>query len=174
MAKECGAECVPYKDIATASNEADIIIVSSAAETYTIYPSFFATEKSRLILDLSVPQNVDPAVKHLTGIALLNVDEISAILDKTIALRQAEIPKAMEVVKKTMLELCNWYRKQGINPALRIVKSQLYELSEIHLTNEAFDEKIHKAVSSLAIQLHQENNKGCQCITALSSYLHMN
>jgi len=174
LAKECGAEFVPYKDLATASNDADIIIVSSTADTYTIHPAFFTTKKSRLILDLSVPQNVDPAVKNLTGITLLNVDEISAILDKTIALRQAEIPKAMEVVQKTMLELCNWYRKQAINPALRIVKSQLYELSEMHLTNEAFEEKIHKAVSSLAIQLHQQSNKGCQCITALSSYLHMN
>ena len=174
LAKECGAAFVPYKNLANASNNADIIIVSSAAETYTILPSFFTDNKSRLILDLSVPQNVDPTVKHLTGINLLNVDEISVILDKTIALRQAEIPKAMEIVKRTMLDLCNWYRKQAINPALRIVKSQLYELSEIHLTNEAFEEKIHKAVSSLAIQLHQQNNKGCQCITALSSYLHMN
>ena len=61
-----------------------------------------------------------------------------------------------------------------INPLLRIVKTQLYELSEIHLTNQPYEEKIHKAVSSLAVQLHQQNNKGCQCITALSSYLHMN
>ena len=174
LAQECGAAFVPYKNLAHACDDADIIIVSSAAETYNILPSFFTNSKSRLILDLSVPQNVDPTVKNLAGIHLLNVDEISAILDKTISLLQAEIPKAMEVIKRTMLDLCNWYRKQGINPALRIVKSQLYQLSEIHLTNEAFEAKIHKAVSSLAIQLHQQNNKGCQCITALSSYLHMN
>jgi len=165
---------VPYKNLPFASNDADIIIVSSAAETYTIHPSFFTNHKSRLILDLSVPQNVVPAVKNLKGITLLNVDEISAILDKTISLRQAEIPKAMEIINRTMLDLCTWYRKQAINPLLRMVKTQLYELSEIHISDQAFEEKIHKAVSSLAIQLHQQNNKGCQCITALSSYLHMN
>ena len=174
LAIECDAEFVPYKNLAIASNDADIIIVSSAAETYTIHPSFFINHKSRLILDLSVPQNVDPAVKNLKGITLLNVDEISAILDKTISLRQAEIPKAMEIINRTMLDLCTWYRKQAINPLLRMVKTQLYELSEIHISDQAFEEKIHKAVSSLAIQLHQQNNKGCQCITALSSYLHMN
>lgn len=174
LAKECNGEFVPYKNLASSAEDADVIIVSSASEKYTIHPSFFTTVKPRLILDLSVPQNVDPAVKNLEAITLLNVDEISVILDKTISLRQAEIPKAMEIIKRTMLDLCTWYRKQAINPLLRIVKTQLYELSEIHLADQPFEEKIHKAVSSLAIQLNHQNNRGCQCINALSSYLHMN
>ena len=174
LANECNGLFVPYKDLEKEVNDADIIIVSSAAEAYTVYTRFFTTEKPRLILDLSVPQNVDPLVKTLKDVTLLNVDEISAILDKTISLRQAEIPQAMEIINKTMLDLCTWYRKQEINPMLRIVKSQLYELSELHNANKPCDEKIHKAVSSLAIQLHQENNRGCQCISTLSTYLHMN
>lgn len=174
LATECGGNFVPYANLAPAAADADVIIVSSASEKYTILSSYFNDSKAKLILDLSVPQNVDPSVKDIEGITLLNVDEISVILDKTISLRQAEVPKAMEIINKTMLDLCTWYRKQAINPLLRMVKTQLYEISEVHLTNQAFEEKIHKAVSSLAIQLHQQNNKGCQCITALSSYLHMN
>jgi glutamyl-tRNA reductase len=174
LARECKGTFVPYNNLAQEAANADVIIVSSASDNYTIVPSFFTTTKSRLILDLSVPQNVDPAVKNLKEIILLNVDEISMILDKTISLRQAEIPKAMAIVKATMLDLCNWYRKQANSPLLRIVKTQLYELSETHFINQPCDEKIHKAVSSLAIQLHQQNNRGCQCISALSSYLHMN
>ena len=95
LAVECNAEFVSYKDLGLEADDADIIIVSSAAENYTIHPSFFTTPKSRLILDLSVPQNVNPAVENIKGITLLNVDEISLILDKTISLRQAEIPKAL-------------------------------------------------------------------------------
>jgi|ERR1017187_1346370 glutamyl-tRNA reductase len=174
LAFECEGEYVPYNNLSSAADKADVIIVSSASDKYTILPSYFIHKKPRLILDLSVPQNVDPLVKNIEGITLLNVDEISAILDKTITLRQAEVPKAMEIINKTMLELCNWYRKQAINPLLRIVKTQLYEISEIHITDQSFEEKIHKTVSSLAIQLNRENNKGCQCITAISSYLHMN
>lgn len=174
LAMECGGEYVPYNKLASAADNADVIIVSSASDKYIVLPKYFNHEKPRLILDLSVPQNVDPAVKNIEGITLLNVDEISAILDKTIALRQAEIPKAMEIINKTMLELCNWYRKQSISPLLRIVKTQLYEISEVHITDQAFEAKIHKTVSSLAIQLNKESNKGCQCINAISSYLHMN
>jgi glutamyl-tRNA reductase len=174
LARECNGKFIEYKDLSASADEADIIIVSSAAETYTIHPAFFTKHKPRLILDLSVPQNVDPVIKHIAGITLLNVDEISLILDNTISLRQAEVPKAMEIIDKTMDDMMDWYRKQVNNPLLRQVKTQLYELSELHLITQPFEEKIHKTVSSLAIQLHQQNNKGCQCINALSSYLHMN
>ncbi len=174
LSQECNATFVPYSNLAFEANNADIVVVSSASENYTVHPSFFTKTKSRLILDLSVPQNVNPAVENIKGITLLNVDEISVILDKTISLRQAEIPQALSIIDATIKEMMVWYRRQTNNPLLRQVKTQLYELSEIHLSSQFNEEKIHKAVSSLAIQLHNQNNKGCQCISALSSYLHMN
>jgi len=174
LATQCRGTFVSYSNIVKATNDADIIIVSSAAENYVILPEYFTKEKSRLILDLSIPQNVDPAVQSLPGITLMNVDEISVILNKTISLRQAEVPKATEIINDTMLDLCMWYRKQSINPLLRIVKTQLQELSETLFAEQPMEEKIHKTVSSLAIQLSKQDNRGCQCITALSSYLHMN
>ncbi len=174
LASECDASFVPYKDLAEAANDADIVIVSSTADNYTILPHFFVTLKPRLVLDLSVPQNVDPAVKNIDGVEYLNVDEISVILDKTISLRHAEIPKALDIIEATMHEMMEWYRRQANSPLLRKIKKQLQQLNEVHFNDECSEEKIHKTVSSLAIQLHNENNKGCQCISAISLYLHMN
>lgn len=172
LASIYNARFVPYKDLHTACNEADIIIVSTAAYSYSVIPSFFSTDKERLILDLSVPQNVDPLVKDLWGITVLNVDEVSMILDKTISLRQAEIPKAKKIIRDTLESLEEWHRLQFNNPLLRMVKSQLFQLKDIYSTGEKGDEKIHKIVSSLALELKVKKNKGCQCINALSNYLH--
>ena len=163
---------IPYKNLHLACNEADIIIVSSAAYSYSVIPSFFTTEKERLILDLSVPQNVDPLVKDICGITVLNVDEVSTILDKTISLRQAEIPKAKKIISETLESLEEWHRLQFNNPLLRMVKSQLFQLNSIYSIDKESDEKIHKTVSSLAIELKVKKDKGCQCINALSNYLH--
>ncbi len=174
LSRQCNAIFVSYKDLAEAINDADIIIVSSTADNYTVHPAFFTNKKARLILDLSVPQNVDPAVKNLSEIELLNVDEISVILDKTISLRQAEIPKAVAIIESTMQDTMEWYRRHSNSPLLRKIKEQLYKLNESHLNDKYSEEKIHKTVSSLAVQLHNQNNKGCQYISALSSYLRMN
>jgi len=167
------AEFVPYKDLGTACNAADIIIASSAAGSYNILPSFFLTPKSRLILDLAVPQNVDPRVKHIPATTLLNVDEVSRILDKTISLREAEIPKALHIIEDTLSSLEQWHRQQFNNPLLILVKSQLFQLNEAYF-NELNGDKIHKTIATLAIQLKHKNNKGCLCIDALNSYLQMN
>ena len=174
LANECGAVFIPFEQLPVVSDQFDVIIVSSAAESFIISPAYFTTNKSRLILDLSIPQNVDPFVKNIHGIELMNVDEISAILDKTIGRRKAEIPKALQIIDETIQELKNWYGMQLNNPLLRKIKLQLHELSKEHFAGTDNKEKIHKTVSSLAIQLRQQNNKGCQCIHAMKDYLHMN
>jgi len=172
LAQLFNAKFLPYKNLYLACNEADIIIVSSASGTYSVLPSFFTSRKPRLILDLSVPQNVDPAVKKIEGIRVLNVDEVSSVMDHTILLRKAEIPKAKKIINDTLSSLEEWHRLQFNNPLLRMVKSQLFQMNEMYHFENSSPAKIHKTVSSLAIQLKVKKDKGCQCITALSNYLY--
>lgn len=170
LAEKSNAGFMPYHKLPSAANDADIIIVSTSSETYTILPSFFTSRKERLILDLSIPQNVDPAVQGIPAVELMNVDEISAILDKTIHMRKAELPKALRVIDEKIEELKEWYIMQANNPVLRKMKSHLKELAgeKISVDNK---EKIQKTVSTFAIQLKKENNKGCQYIHALNKHL---
>lgn len=171
LAKKCNTRFIPFADLSNAANEADVIIVSTSSETYTVLPSFFTNEKERLVLDLSIPQNVDPAVKNFPGIELMNVDEISSILNQTIDKRRTELPKALRIINETSNELQEWYALQANNPVLRKMKSHLNELAvEKTPVNK---EKIHKTVSTLAKQLKKENNKGCQYIHALNNHLEL-
>ena len=165
LAEKYNSAFIPYEDLPAAANAADVVIVSTSSESYTVLPSFFTQEKSRLMLDLSIPQNVDPSVKNLEGTELMNVDEISAILDTTIDKRKAEIPKALQIINETLEELKEWYAGQLNNPVLRKIKS--------HLTGLGISdskEKIHQTVTNLALQLKKESNKGCQYIHALNNH----
>jgi glutamyl-tRNA reductase len=173
LAEKCKAHFISYDKLPESVNESDVVIVSTSSENYTVNPTFFTGIKSRLILDLSVPQNVDPAVANIPGLELMNVDEISAILDKTIDRRKAEIPKAMEIINDMINEMKEWYCMQQHSPLLRQVKLQLNELSK-GAEEDDNKEKIQKTVTTLAIQLRTQNNKGCQCIHAMNDYLHMN
>ena len=171
LAEKCKADFIAYKNLPANTNDADVVIVSTSAETYIILSSFFTTEKPRLILDLSIPQNVDPIIKNINGMDLMNVDEISVTLNKTIDKRKAEIPKALQIIDETIDELKEWYAMQANNPVLRKIKSHLNELAgEKNSVNKK--ERIHKTVSFLALQLKKENNRGCQYIHALNNHLH--
>jgi glutamyl-tRNA reductase len=170
MADRFKGNYVPFAQTTGAVDEADIIIVSTAAENYTVLPHFFKSARPRLVLDLSVPANVHPAVKEIDQITYLDVDQVSAVLDKTISLRQAEVPKALAIITHTLNNLEEWHRHQSNSPMLRSVKSQLFSLQDTFF-HEANDDRIHKAVASLALQLKKKNNKGCLCIDALKNYV---
>ena len=171
LAEACMADFISYKDLPSFADDADVIVVSSAAETYTIIPSFFKATKTRLVLDLSIPQNVDPEIRQIEGLELMNVDEISVLLNKTMSLRNAELPKALLIIEDTLQQMQEWCRLHANNKPLRTVKSQLFLLTETECNQKAVIIKIHRTVSTLAVQLRTENNKGCQCIHALYSYL---
>lgn len=174
LAGDCNANFIPYRNLPSACDDADIIIVNSSAPYYTVLPDFFLSAKTKLILDLSVPANVDPRTKNIHGVTLMNVDEVSLILDKTISQRQAEIPKAMEIINKTLLEVKDWHCHYSNNSFLVKVKSGLNQLNKVYFNDDETPRLIHKTISSLAIELKQTPNKGCQCILALNKFLQMN
>src|SRR5690606_28567789 len=132
FAQEYGLECVPYERLSSVANESDVLIASTTAESFNIIPSFFSAQKPRLLLYLSVPKSIDPAVKSLPGTTLMDVDEISAILDDTFAMRKAEVPKALAIIQETLGEFVEWHKIFSHRRFLGEVKSKLYQLSETH------------------------------------------
>jgi glutamyl-tRNA reductase len=57
----------------------DWIVVGTKSSEYLIHDQPF-TASQKLIIDLSVPRNVDPSIGKLTGITLLNMDQITRLL----------------------------------------------------------------------------------------------
>lgn len=172
-----GLETVPYEDLQRAADESDILIASTTAETYTILPGFFTTPGERLLLDLSVPKSIDPQVSGIAGVSLLDVDQISVILNKTFEMRRAEIPKALSIIDETVGEFVEWHKLFIHRGFLGEVKSKLIELSGTsccgHLQDQK-DAKIQKAVKTLAVDLRSRTAKGCQYINTINEYLRMN
>lgn len=181
FAQQYNMGVVPYEHLPRIADECDVLITSTSTESFSILPGFFTTAKPRLLLDLSVPQTIDPAVKTLSGTTLMNVDEISAILDHTIAMRKAEIPKALSIIEETLVEFVAWHKLFLHRHFLGEVKSKLYELSEAHAClaqnnneKDVTDARIQKAVKTLAVDLRTHTAKGCQFIHTINSYLQMN
>ena len=170
---------VPYESLAKQCNESDILIVSTTTEDFTILPEFFTKEKPRLLLDLSVPKSIHPAVKNIANNTLMDVDEISAILNDTFAKRKAEIPKAVAIIEETLGEFVEWHKVFLHRHFLGQVKSKLYELSEndscpVIRHKEGKDILIQKAVKTLAVDLRSQSNttaRGCQYINTMHEYL---
>ena len=103
----------------------DILIVSTGSDTPTITKKHISPEKEILILDLSMPENVDPTVNHLKNVSLVNVDELSKITLETLSTRQKEVPKAEEIIELYKEEFNDWLNNRKLVQAINALKESL-------------------------------------------------
>lgn len=170
-----------YDKLPVAADNADVIILCTNAPHPTIHPHYFESGKAKLILDLSVPMNVHPQVKELPDVKVIDVDEIStAILDKTLSKRKAEVPKAIEIIEEHRDKFWQWLLSYQDSLQIRMWKEKLEKLHELHQeTTPAEGEEqlskqhIQKTVSRLAEDL-RGSNAGCRLIQTVSAHVGQN
>ena len=103
----------------------DILIVSTGSDTPTVTKEHLSTDKEILILDLSMPENVDTSVSEFENVSLVNVDELSKITLETLSTRQNEVPKAEEIIEVYKEEFNDWLNNRKLVPAINALKESL-------------------------------------------------
>lgn len=109
-------------------DKSDVLIVSTGSNKTTIDQSHIKIGKKLLIIDLSIPENVDLSVTNIRGITLVNVDDLSKITDKTIELRQNEVPKAKKIIAVYKNEFNEWISHRKFVPAVNALKESLQSI----------------------------------------------
>ena len=108
----------------------DILIVATGADKPTVDASHLTSVKELLILDLSLPENVAVEVQDIPGVKLVNVDELSVITQKTIAMREQEIPATQAIIAKHRGEFNEWIADRKFVPAVNALKKSLKEIQQ--------------------------------------------
>lgn len=125
---------VEYENFDKELSNTDILIVATGAKRPIVNESHFPNGKETLIIDLSIPNNVDKNVLSNKSITLVDVDELSSQIQETIQQREKEIPKANEIIKSMMKEFLEWEKKRKLAPNIHHFKAALknMERNEMH------------------------------------------
>jgi glutamyl-tRNA reductase len=177
LAKELGLQFAPFSEMAEQINAADIILVATNSTEPVIVKSHMENSAQKLIIDFSIPYNVEVSAQNLPNITLVNVDELSKIKDETLHKRLDEVPKAKAIIAEHMAEFIDWYQMRKHVPVLKAVKIKLKEIHTsplfIPLYNHNFraDEKIQRVINSMASKMKTQNQKGCHYIEAINEFI---
>ena len=122
-----------YGDLPTEIRKTDVLIVSTGAQQPTVSKDIIHKDSPLLILDLSIPSNVNPNVKELEHVTLINLDTLSQITNKTLEDRRKYIPQAESIIEEVKVEFMEWLDHRQYAPALRALKAKLtqQQISEI-------------------------------------------
>jgi glutamyl-tRNA reductase len=177
LAAETGVDYASLDQIGVHADTADIIFVATNADQPTLLSDHLAGGGEKLVIDLSIPCNVEESAALLPGITLVNVDKLSKIKDETLQKREAEVPKARAIIAEHIAELMDWHAMRKHVPVLKAVKTKLKELHSSRLAGaillpaEDSDEQIQRVINCMATRMRQQNQGGCQYIQAINEYI---
>ena len=182
LATELGLNYASINDLSKHIAESAIILVATNSSQPVILLSQLVNGSDKLIIDLSIPYNVEIAAKELPNITLINVDELSRIKDLTLQKRQAEVPKAKAIIEEHIDDFLQWHLMRKNVPVLKAVKNKLQQINSCTLFNTFSgetaadqggdrEEKIQKVINGMAVKMHSKNQRGCHYIEAINEYI---
>jgi glutamyl-tRNA reductase len=130
-----------YANLQEEINHSDILIVATGAQRPTIDKHLIQADKPLLILDLSIPKNVDDNVKELPNVMLVHLDDLSKITDETHEKRKEHIPFAESIIEEVKKEFNDWLETRKFAPTIKALKIKLldFKIAELETQRKKID-----------------------------------
>jgi len=146
-----------YGNLQEEINNSDILIVATGAQNPTIDKYLIQTQKALLILDLSIPKNVNENVEELENVKLVHLDHLSQITDETLEKRKEQVPLAEKIIEDIKTEFIDWLGTRQFAPTIHALKGKLLDFKNAELEIQRkklsnFNEEQAELISNNIIQ----------------------
>ncbi len=116
IAAKYSATATPLENKRELLRVADVLICATSAPHAIVHLDDMPRhDNPMLIVDLSFPRNVEPAVGELPGVSLFNLDDIERFAQANRDARQNEVSHAWEIVDEEVEKLLQWQTNRLID-----------------------------------------------------------
>jgi len=178
LANEIAVKATIHDNLNSELQDADIIIVATGASQPTVKTKQLFLLKKQLIIDLSVPRNVEINIESLKDKKIIDVDILSEKTKKTLENRKQQIPLAEEIIQKYKSEFYEWLMFRRSTPAINSLKQSLEAIQKDAISGYAkkhndlnanhiedvTSQIVNKIVSKFAMHLKENNSNANQSI----------
>jgi len=146
-----------YGDLQAEIRKTDILVVATGAQKPTVSTDLIHTKKPLLILDLSVPKNVDEKVAELDHVTVVYLDQLSQMTDETLERRKQYIPQAEAIIEEAKIDFTQWLETRKFAPVIKALKMKLNTMKVEELDYQSkktvgFDSEHAEIISDRIIQ----------------------
>jgi len=127
LAEKFHGEPVVFEQAMKQAVGVDIIITSTGAPHYIVNTwetqQLMTKRKGRQIvfIDIAVPRDVEPEVADIKGVQLYNIDDLEAVVDENIKVREQEAEQARDIIEEEVYELVNKFRYLSFRPVMALL-----------------------------------------------------
>jgi len=173
LAERLNGKAVHREDIRQVLSESDLLIVATSAphiliNKQKIGPSVGGREL--MIIDVSVPKNVDDDVKELDNVHLESMEGLQAIAAENLKKRISEIPRAERIIEEGVLSILAEMSEKDADLLIRCINEKISVIREEELSkakqkaiasnlNEVFDDFSRVLVSRIFADTYESLKK---------------
>lgn len=157
LAKKLDLIVKDYADLQVEIQKADVLVVATGAQNPTVDKTILNLKKPLLILDLSIPKNVNENVQDINDVTLIHMDHLSQMTDETLENRKKHIPAAEAIIEEIKDEFISWTKQRKFAPTIHALKEKLNSIKDGELNVQRkkmanFDEEQAELISARIIQ----------------------
>jgi glutamyl-tRNA reductase len=160
VAAKVGAQVVDLDQLPAALVAADVLLSSTGSPTVVLGPSQLAgvmearADRPLLIVDMGMPRDIDPAVRSLPGVTLLDLGDLQAFVEVGLDERRKEVGRVRSIVADEVVRFQDAMAERQAAPLVTALRDRAEELRLGELARhrkrlEGLDPEQQEAVAAL-------------------------
>ena len=137
-----GGKAVAFSELGGALSDADVVITCTGAPDTIVdrqiieHAMSTRPERHLAIVDIAVPRDVEPEVRHTKNVSLYDIDDFTQIARMNEQLRRTEIANAMEIVEAEVDRYVVWFEALKVKPTISALaqKAEAIRQAQLNLT----------------------------------------
>ncbi|MDP8229425.1 MAG: glutamyl-tRNA reductase [Candidatus Electryoneaceae bacterium] len=117
MVHPFGGSAIPLTELGSALRRADLLFSATSAPHFTVDLDTLRSRddsKPLLAVDLAVPRDIDPSIATLSGITLLDLEDLKRYLNDIQREHHTDLPYALEMIEEQVTAFEAW-RRRNVN-----------------------------------------------------------
>jgi glutamyl-tRNA reductase len=94
-----------------------VVISATKQEGYVLTKSQRTTEETVLMFDLSIPRSLDPTLAKMSGVILLNIEDLISLFEEKKRVYRQELYACEKAIERSVKAYTRLYRDKQINKA---------------------------------------------------------
>lgn len=161
IANQYHINAAPLEKMSDFLHTADIIITATSVQKPIINPDIIQLtmngnqSNNKLFLDIAMPRNIDPAIRDLPGIELIDLDDLKSKLDQTLSQRKRAAKQVQSILEEELQIFAHWVDVMPtvgkLHRKAELIRRQ--EVDKMIKQNPDLDSQLQKRIDALTRSL---------------------
>src|SRR5690606_7575532 len=121
-----------WQRLKTALRDAEVVFTATSAPQ-PIISAADVDHSSLVLLDISVPRNVNPDVRRLQNVLLYHLDDLQAVVEAHRSKRQSEVAQVEAIIAEELERYLQWLNSRNAVSTIVALRKKAEQLAEEEL-----------------------------------------